>query len=116
MKRISEKTAIEKYGIVKGHWTPAYYLTEEGCVIDSDGCLRYSPIKLTDDQIKEIIKNYEDNKKKLNGSIVDKIPEGWVLNDTQTTPVGYHKYCNNKSHFYSEYDWCLIKDNNKNEI
>lgn len=55
-------------------------------------------------------------KKKLNGSIVNKIPEGWVLNDTQTTPVGYHKYCNNKSHFKGDYDWCLIKDNNKNEI
>ena len=48
--------------------------------------------------------------KKLNGSVVDKIPEGWVLHDTQTTPVGYHKYCNNKSHFYSEYDWCLVKE------
>ena len=54
--------------------------------------------------------------KKLNGAVVNEIPEGWVLNDTQTTPVGYHKYCNNKSHFKGDYDWCLIKDNNKNEI
>lgn len=56
MIRISEETAIEKYGVVKGHWTPAYYLTEEGCVIDSDGCLRYRPIQLTDEQLKEVIK------------------------------------------------------------
>ena len=69
-------------------------------------------LKVILDLQEKIIKDYE----KLNGSVVDKIPEGWVLNDTQTTPVGYHKYCNNKSHFKGDYDWCLIKDNNKNEI
>ena len=74
-----------------------------------------------DDQIIEISLDsveFEDlqDKRKLNGAVVDEIPEGWVLNDTQTTPVGYHKYCNNKSHFKGDYDWCLIKDNNKNEI
>ena len=72
-------------------------------------------LKVILDLEEKIIKDYENNKK-LNGSVVDKIPEGWVLNDTQTTPVGYHKYCNNKSHFKGDYDWCLIKDNNKNEI
>ena len=73
-------------------------------------------LKVILDLEEKIINDYEINKKKLNGSVVDKVPEGWTLNDTQTTPVGYHKYCNNKSHFKGDYDWCLIKDNNKNEI
>ena len=59
---------------------------------------------------KIFLEKYTENKKKLNGAVVNEIPEGWILHDTQTNPVGYHKYCNNKSYFYNEYDWCLVKE------
>ena len=69
-------------------------------------------LKVILDLEEKIINDYEKagHKRKLNGAVVDEIPEGWVLHDTQTTPIGYHKYCNNKSYFYSEYDWCLVKE------
>ena len=60
MKRISEETAVKEYGIVKGHWTPNYYLTKDGFVIDSDDCLRYSPIPInSDEELQKIMKNIE---------------------------------------------------------
>lgn len=47
MKRISKQEAAEKYGIITTGVNSlyTYYLREDGCVVDSDGDIRYKPQK-----------------------------------------------------------------------
>lgn len=45
MKRISKKEAHEKYGVITSGANSLYqyFLREDGCVVDSDGDIRYMP-------------------------------------------------------------------------
>ena len=45
MKRISKKEASKKYGVIVSGANSlyAYYLREDGCVVDSDDDIRYYP-------------------------------------------------------------------------
>ena len=45
LKRISKEEATNKYGVITTGINSqySYYLREDGCVIDSDGDIRYMP-------------------------------------------------------------------------